>query len=54
MDNKKIASEIVAKIEWDINDRSGMDMSGLDDETQDDIREAWTKAILGVLDNEKN
>lgn len=49
-EKEKTASDIVAQIEWDVNDRRGMHMSGFDEDIQDEIRNAWKKIILGVLD----
>jgi len=48
-DKIKIAKDIVAKIEWDINDRSGMDLGSFDEGIQEEIRETWLKLVMKAL-----
>jgi len=52
--NEKTAKYIVAKIEWDINDRRGLHMSGFDEDIQEEIRETWKKLILKVLNSKES
>ena len=39
------AARIVNAIEKDLNDRRGLGIDSLDDETQDEIRDAWVSLV---------
>ena len=46
--------QIVDGIWNDINGRSGMDLDILDEETQDDIRDSWTRIVERVFREESD
>lgn len=47
------AQRIVQAIEDDLNDRRGMKLSQLDDDTQQEIRDVWTVSIDRILNTSK-
>lgn len=44
----EVAKRIVAEIQANLNDRSGFDLTALDDDIQEEITEAW----MGIVDRE--
>jgi hypothetical protein len=50
-----LAEKVVAAIEDDLTDRRGLrqEWESIDDDTQDDIRKAWARIVVGVLRKNK-
>ena len=44
------AGKIVDKIIEDLNDRNGLEISSLDSDTQDEVREAMFKIVLSGME----
>lgn len=50
MNINKLAFRIVQDIQADLNDRQGFDLSGLDEDVEEEITAAWEKIVSEAIE----